>query len=117
MLGVRTLQIGPQEFFYITKGFSHVSLLDLLQDPDVRNTSNLLFPINSKEADQVELDEVETHSWNKSQVENTKAVEINGSMEVIADSVNECLYLNDNVSPFTWRVRLKGGRALEGIPE
>ena len=41
----------------------------------------------------------------------------NGSMEVIADSVNECLYLNDNVSPFTWRVRLKGGRALEGIPE
>ena len=75
MLGVRTLQIGPQEFFYITKGFSHVSLLDLLQDPDVRNISNLLFPINSKEADQVELDEVETHSWNKSQVENTEAVE------------------------------------------
>ena len=76
MLGIRTLQIGPQEFFYIAKGFSHVSLLDLLQDPDVRNTSNLLFPINSKKADQVDLDEIEpTHVQNKSRVENTKSVE------------------------------------------
>lgn len=75
MLGIRTLQIGPQEFFYITKGFSHLSLLDLLQDPDVRNASNLLFPINSNEADQVELDEVEpTRIRTKSQVEKVKSM-------------------------------------------
>ena len=61
MLGVRTLQIGPQEFFYITKGFSHVSLLALIQNPDVRKAHNLLYPVKSKEAGQVELDEVENH--------------------------------------------------------
>ena len=34
---IKQLQIGNQEFFYITKGHSHGSLLDLVQDPDVRN--------------------------------------------------------------------------------
>ena len=54
---IKQLQIGNQEFFYITKGHSHGSLLDLVQDPDVRNESNLLYPINSEEADQVDGDE------------------------------------------------------------
>lgn len=82
MLGVRTLQIGPQEFFYITKGFSHLSLLALIQNPDVRKAHNLLYPVKSEEAGQVELDEVETSRAKESvKVEDNEAEEIEDDFE------------------------------------
>ena len=45
-----------QEFFYIQKGYSHASILDLVKDTDIRHEYNLMFPIYSDEADKVEQD-------------------------------------------------------------
>ena len=47
---IKEVKIQGMQYFYLKKGFSTTSLLQLMQDKDNRIKYNLLFPVNSDEA-------------------------------------------------------------------
>ena len=62
--------------------------MGLVQDLDVRKAHNLLYPVKSKEADQVELDVVETPAVEVPRVRNIVKTKEKKSMELDVDFEN-----------------------------
>ena len=82
-INIHTKSIQDQKLYYITRGYSHDSILDLVKDIHVRDKYNLLFPFYSNEADEVEKDAEKHQKVEKSESNNIIEEDSDDSLEFL----------------------------------
>lgn len=105
---IQIKSINDQELYFIRKGYSHPSILDLVTDFQIRDKYNLMFPFFSEEADKVEKDtEYYKQKLQRAEKSETNEVVEEDSEENDAESLENLSYFHGEINRDEAETRLE----------